>query len=255
MKQIKNIFLAFRFSLSYFSKLPSKIEDNENINNTNVLSFSLYFLPLVGMILSSIIVFLYQFFYPSIYFAIFFSLFYMFLYGFLHTEAICDVVDALYAKHNGKDPYEIIKKPDIGAVGMLYTVSFLILKLSTLCMLLINHFYFEFIAIAAISRGSILYIIYKFKFRSSFVSLLKESLLDKKIYTLFIVSFIYILILFFLVKFQVLALIFISFITSFIIVNRLKKELGFLNGDVLGFNIELNELVMMIYLVLFLTSF
>lgn len=252
MEKIRKIFLALKFTFSYFSNIPVKIAEHENINNSTTLGYTVYLLPLVGMVLSFVTVSLYSLFEPSLYFAVIFSLLYMFLYGFIHTEAIADVVDALYAKHGGGDPYKVIKEPTVGAMGLLYTTAFLIAKTATLAYLLINKAYFEFIVISILSRSSIMILIYNFQFRSTFVTLLKESL--EKYHILFF-SIIYILLSYFLAGTDIILLLSITTILSFYTVRKLYKKLGFLNGDVLGFNLEIIELVLMVSIAVKLTGF
>lgn len=252
MEKIKNIFLALKFTFSYFSNIPVKINKSENINNPITLGYTVYFLPLVGLTLSFITMFFYSFFESSLYFAIIFAIFYMFLYGFIHTEAIADVVDALYAKHSGNDPYKIIKEPTIGAMGLLYTVSFLIAKTATLAYLLVNKAYLEFIAVAMLSRITIIYLIYNYQFKSVFVNLLKNSLNKSRI-VLF--GIIYIFTLYLLIDIYIITLLIIAILVSLYTFKTLNKKLGFLNGDTLGFNLEIVELVLMISIAVKLTGF
>jgi adenosylcobinamide-GDP ribazoletransferase len=203
----------------------------------------LVFFPLVGFVISSIVVFIYTFFSPSWYMAIVCSTLYMLLYGFLHTEAITDVADAIYASHNGKDPYLIIKEPTIGAMGLLYTVAFVILKIASLTYLFLNNLFFEFIVIAILSRVFIVIIIYFNDFRSSFVNLLKSSI---KIQYLIFIIIIYSLLSFYLINLYIVYLIIIGFVVGFIFSRYFKNKLKFLNGDTLGCTLEITELIMLI---------
>jgi len=172
---INNIYLGFKFAFSYFSILPIKFKTTDNLSQDNVLKYMLIFFPLVGIVISGITILIYTTLTPSWYTAILCSILYMFLYGFIHTEAIADVTDALYATHSGKDPYKVIKDPTIGAMGLLYTVSFLILKIASLTFLFLNNLFLELIVITILSRLSILFIIHLNKFKSSFVNSLKSN--------------------------------------------------------------------------------
>ena len=87
------------------------------------------------------------------------------LYGFLHTEAIMDVADAIYAKHSGKDAYEIIKEPTVGAMGVLYGTSLMLLKIVGIAYLLMQGYFMKFITITIISRLSLLLLFDVHKFR------------------------------------------------------------------------------------------
>ncbi len=240
---LKNIYLGLKFSFSYFSIFPIKFKSTDDLSKKEVLKYAILFLPFVGFVLSSIIVISHQLFTSSLYISLIFSIIYMILYGFLHTEAIADVMDAIYANHSGKDPYLVIKEPTVGAMGLLYTTSFLILKIASLTYVLYEQLYLEFIVIAIISRLMILYIIKLNEFKSSFVVLLKE---DLNISNILIFSLFYSVISYLYIDVVFIELLFLSIVVTYIIINNLYKKLSFLNGDVLGFSLELNELVMMI---------
>jgi adenosylcobinamide-GDP ribazoletransferase len=172
---------------------------------------------------------------------------YMALYGFIHTEAIIDVADAVYAKHSGKDPYVIIKEPSVGAMGVLYGVSFLILKISALSYLLMNHLFLPFMAIAAISRISLLILIRVHEFRSSFVSQLKSSLY---FFPLVILISLYSALGWWFLSWPFMALFGIGIVSALLFSSLAKRSLGFVNGDVLGMSLEGVELILMIAVLL-----
>jgi adenosylcobinamide-GDP ribazoletransferase len=171
----------------------------------------------------------------------------MALYGFIHTEAIIDVADAVYAKHSGKDSYVIIKEPSVGAMGVLYGVSFLILKISALSYLLMNHLFLPFMAIAAISRISLLILIRVHEFRSSFVSQLKSSLY---FFPLVILISLYSALGWWFLSWPFMALFGIGIVSALLFSSLAKRSLGFVNGDVLGMSLEGVELILMIAVLL-----
>jgi adenosylcobinamide-GDP ribazoletransferase len=172
---------------------------------------------------------------------------YMALYGFIHTEAIIDVADAVYAKHSGKDPYVIIKEPSVGAMGVLYGVSFLILKISALSYLLMHHLFLPFMAIAAISRISLLVLIRAYAFRSLFVSQLKENL---PLLPLAIVISLYTALGGWFFSWHFMALLGIGIASALALSALAKRSLGFINGDVLGMSLEGVELILMLAVLL-----
>jgi adenosylcobinamide-GDP ribazoletransferase len=240
---MKNIYLGLKFSFSYFSILPVHFKTTDDLSQKNVLRYMLIFLPFIGFILSSISITIYQFMAPSWYLALLCSSLYMILYGFLHTEAIADVADALYAQHSNKNSYDVIKDSTIGAMGLLYTIIFVILKVASLTYLFLHNFYLEIIVIAILSRLSIIISIYFYEFKSTFVNLLKHSL-DKISLVISVVSYIFITMIF--MGFKSYLLIFLSLCVSYIFISKTYKKLGFINGDILGANLELNELIMFI---------
>ena len=90
------------------------------------MKYTIFFLPFVGFVLGLLTVVIYSILDSiPILGAIIASCIYFVLYGFIHTEAVIDVVDAIYAKHSGKDAYKIIKEPTVGAIWGNYTLQFL----------------------------------------------------------------------------------------------------------------------------------
>lgn len=238
----KEIILGLKFAFSYFSIIPIKFDNSVDLSKKEIINYLMFFLPFVGFVLSSISVLAFYFLQDLSYLAaIICAFFYMMLYGFIHTEAILDVVDALYAKHSGKDAYEVIKEPTIGAMGFLYALAFVCIKVAALVMLFLNQMYLEIIAIAIISRVSVLFMTKTNEFKSSFVSLMKSSFTSFK--TAFVLYFIVCLL---LLGFKVFWLFLVALLFTYIFSNFLKKNLGFLNGDALGFNLELTEIILFV---------
>ncbi len=119
---MNSIYLGLKFVFSYFSIIPVKFKKDDDLSQKEVLNYTMFFLPLVGFVLGTITVVLYNFLDEvPILGAIIASCIYFVLYGFIHTEAVLDIVDAIYAKHSGKDAYKIIKEPTVGAIGV-YTL-------------------------------------------------------------------------------------------------------------------------------------
>ena len=240
---LKNIYLGLKFSLSYFSILPISFKATDDLSSKEVLAFMLFFLPLVGLILATLSVILFSFLSSLAWFgALISATFYMMLYGFLHTEAIIDVADALYAKHSQKDAYEIIKEPTVGAMGVLYGTSLMLLKSVGIAYLLMQGYLMEFIAIAIISRLSLLLLFTIHEFRSSFVVLLKNAL--TKPYLL--VSFALFSIVGYLLVSNFMILLFIGLLLALLISFVIKSKIGFVNGDVLGATLEGVEILLII---------
>lgn len=175
--KLKNLYLGLKFSFSYFSILPILIKDSDNLSQKEVLASMLLFLPLVGLSLGLMTLIFYSYLEPLLWFgALISAILYMVLYGFLHTEAVCDVADALYASHSGKDAYEIIKEPTVGAMGVLFSTVVIFLKVASIIFLFLNDYLMEFVAILIISQLSLLLLFEVHEFRSSFATELKNSL-------------------------------------------------------------------------------
>jgi len=244
MNKFNQYILGLKFVFSYFTILPINFKKEDDLSAKNVLNSMLYFLPFMGFVLGVLVVFLYGFFEKLDWLgALLCAVVYMILYGFIHTEAILDIVDAIYAKHSGKDAYVVIKEPSVGAMGVLYAVSFVILKLGAIVFLFLNNLFLEFISVLIISRFMLIFLIRVFEFKSTFVNLLKESLSFNGLLFSFIFTVLIILI---LSGFKSLFLLVLGFIFSFLIFKFIKKSLGFLNGDALGMTLELTEILLFI---------
>lgn len=245
---MNNFILGFKFALSYFTILPVKFKEEDDLSKKEILSFMLFSLPLLGLILGVITLGLYYFLDDLSWFgAVICAVFYMILYGFIHTEAIIDVADAIYAKHSGKDAYEVIKEPTIGAMGVLYAFGFFTLKIAGIVYLFLNDYLLEFVSIIIISRLMLLFVIKNFEFKSSFVNQLKESLSTSIFFTALIVfTFANII----LIGFKAITLTVLAFVFSYFITLFIKKNVGFLNGDALGTILELSEILLVISVLL-----
>jgi adenosylcobinamide-GDP ribazoletransferase len=205
----------------------------------------LFFFPFVGLLLGTVSVCIYIFVFQSLDMigAVISAVLYMVFYGFIHTEAIADIADALYAKHSGKDPYTVIKEPTIGAMGLLYTMAFFIVKISIIAFLLIHSMFFELLTVAMFSRFFIVILIKLYDFKSTFVNLLKGSLSN----TTIIFGALSVCIIGFLLTPALFLPLFIAGILSSLLIAKLiGNKLGFLNGDVLGTSLELTEVLLLI---------
>ncbi len=251
---MKNIFLGLKFSFSYFSILPINFRKEDDLSKKSIIKAMLFFFPFVGFILGVLTILSSDIFNSLGYLGYLMSaILYMGLYGFLHTEAILDVVDALYAKHSGKDAYKIIKEPTVGAMGILWGVSFVILKLAFIVSVLDTNLFYEFILIVIFSRLSLLININLFTAHSgsSFINSMKESLSKRFISVIFILYFV---LGFIFVSFNIFLIVLSVVGSSIIISNYLKNKLGFLNGDVLGSSLEVSELIGMIVILVLMGS-
>ena len=238
---MKNLYLGLKFSFSYFSILPIKFKKNDDLSTKEVLASMLLFLPFVGLVLGVLTITLFSFTaHLEWYGAIISAVVYMMLYGFIHTEAVIDVADAIYASHSGKDAYEIIKEPTVGAMGVLYAIGFVLLKVAGVVYLLTHDFLMEFIAVLIISRLSLLVLFRVHDFKSSFATLLKESLSNSYI----ISTFILFTVLGTLLISKFIFLLLIGLVFSLLISLLIKYKIGFVNGDVLGTTLESVEILL-----------
>ena len=240
---LKDIYLGIKFSLSYFSILPISFNKTDDLSRKEVLAFMLFFMPLIGLVLATVTIVLFSFLSSLTWFgALISATFYMMLYGFLHTEAIMDVADAIYAKHSGKDAYEIIKEPTVGAMGVLYGASLMLLKIVGIAYLLMQGYLMEFVAIAIISRLSLLLLFEVHEFRSSFATTLKKALTKPYLFS----SFAIFSTIGYLLVSNFMLLLLIGLLLALLISFVIKSKIGFVNGDVLGATLEGVEILLLI---------
>jgi len=221
---MNDIINGIKYGISYFSVLPVKVDKFEA--NNSFYKGVLYSLPIVGLLLSLIIIALFIILpMPNIYKAILVSILYLFLYGFIHLEAVADTIDGYFASLSNKDTYNIMHEPQIGAIGAIGTFCFVLLKILALSYLLFQQQYFMIIFALIASRGSIFFATeLEYHKESTFINSLKNSIKIAFIFRLLFLPF--------------------NILTKFIL-KRIKKAIGFLNGDTLGFNIELQEIILL----------
>ncbi|PTB83897.1 adenosylcobinamide-GDP ribazoletransferase [Sulfurovum lithotrophicum] len=241
---MKEHYLGLKFMFSYFSILPVRFAKTDDLSTPTVLASMLFFLPLGGLLLGSISLGIFTLLESLEWLAaIVAAVAYMMLYGFLHTEAIMDVADALYAAHSGKDAYEIIKEPTVGAMGVLWAGCMVLLKVAGIVYLLGHGAYALFLSILLISRLGLLLLFFTQKFRSSFISKMQEGF-TKRYFTGSLLLFTLIGLL--LSSWHFLVLLGVGLLFSYLLANQLRRKLGFINGDVLGTTLESTEILLFI---------
>jgi len=231
-----DIYLGLKFSFSYFSILPITFRVDDDLSKKQVISSMLFFFPFVGFVIASLGIFVFGFIENLGWFGAFCcAILYMILYGFLHTEAVIDVVDAIYAKHSGKDAYAVIKEPTIGAMGAIWTFVLVLLKIGALSYLFLCGYIFEFIVIVVMSRTALLLLIWQNNFKSQFVEHLKFGLLPQ-----IILFWVIVLLLggFSILGYKIFGILLLGFFSAFLIFKTISHKLGFSNGDVLGATLE-----------------
>ena len=248
MKNINDMILGLKFAFSYFTILPMKFKNEDDLSTKSVLSYMLLFLPISSFVLSLIVLSIYFIFYDLGWLAaIIASISYLLLYGFIHTDGLIDVIDAIYAKHSGKDPYKVIKESTIGAMGILYAVSLLILKIAIFSYMLLNEYFLELVLIIFLSRFFVVFSIFFYEFKSSFVTMLSDAISINKLLFLTVVAFIFGIYIF---GISFILFIIVGTILTLIINKFFKTNLGFLNGDCLGALLEVLEILLPLVILL-----
>ena len=246
---MRSFFEGFMLSVCFFTRIPALYRVKKVTDKT--YKFLALFIPINGLILASITIVFYHLlscYAHDVYVAVLASVFYLFMYGFLHLEAVADITDAYYAKHGGKDSYEILKDSHVGALGAIGTFSLIIVKVAALSYLLIEGNYLGIIAVLFLSRMMAVVAIYRFEFHkdSTFIHSMKKPLDNVSMAIFAILSLVILL------GLNNLLLLLPALILTLLIQKWLTKYIGFLNGDGLGFIIEINELILL-NLLIFIT--
>jgi adenosylcobinamide-GDP ribazoletransferase len=229
---------------SYFSILPVRFKESDDLSKPSILASMLFWLPVGGLVLGTLSMLLYRILFPLEWVAgVIAAVSYMMLYGFLHTEAIMDVADALYAKHAGKDAFAVIKESTVGAMGVLWAVALMLLKVSAIVFLLNYEAYGLFLSALIISRLGLLLLFFTQSFRSSFITTMQQGF-DKYYFAGSLLLFTTIGAL--LSGWHFFILLLIGLGVAYLISTTLAKKLGFMNGDVLGTTLESTEIVLML---------
>ncbi len=205
--------------------------------------YSAMFYPLVGFLLGSFLWLthtLLEPYLPATHLAVLIFTLWVIATGALHLDGFSDTVDGLFV--NKEKALEIMKDPHIGGMGMIFSVLFLALKLSS-----VLHFkaFYLLPVILMFSRLNALFAIYIFDYISTGITtLIKEELTIKHIFFALVYSLIFGYLFSFLSAFLVA-------LCVLIIVSRLFiARLGGFNGDLYGFLIEITELALLNYIIL-----
>jgi len=205
--------------------------------------YTAMFYPLVGFILGLILWSIHALlepYIPATHLAVIIFALWILLTGALHLDGLSDTIDGLFV--DKKRALEVMKDSHVGGMGMVFTVVFLLLKLSS-----VIYFgaYYLLPVILMLSRLNAVLAIYVYEYISSGVgALIKEELTMKQLLTALLLSLVVASLFSFLSAFIISALVFL-FCAKFFI-----SRLGGLNGDNYGFIIEMTELFLLNYIII-----
>lgn len=203
------------------------------------MSLSLAFYPLVGFFLGAILLALYTLLeglIPQNHLHLMLFVVLVTITGALHVDGLSDSIDALYVPK--ERALEVMKDPHVGAMGLIFTTTFLIAKASSFIYLQQME---NLVLILALSRFNALVAIYFFDYVSSGFSGSAKGGFSRSHFVL-ATLFVLFLALFFE---HGLAILFASLMTLMAIKGLFYKKIGGFSGDVYGLSIEISELVML----------
>ncbi len=237
---MNNILKGFALSISMLSTIPFfKVHDfYKGING-----YAVMFYPLVGFILGYILYLSHAILSPyfsALHVGIIVFALWVVITGALHLDGFSDTIDGLYVKK--EKALEVMKDPNTGGMGMIFSVTFLILKASSLA-----HFeaFYLLPVVLMLSRLNIVLAIFNYPYVSpnGMSTLAKEEL--KKFQVLIAVFYSLILV----ILYFTFSLFLVSLITLFIIKYFFIKRYGGFTGDIYGFSIEVTELILLNFII------
>jgi cobalamin 5'-phosphate synthase/cobalamin synthase len=242
---MKNIFKGFALAISMLTTVPFfKIHDfHKGINGHAVM-----FYPLVGFILGLILWGSHSLLAPYIasthLSVIIFGLLIL-LTGALHLDGFSDTVDGLYVPK--ERALEVMKDAHVGGMGMIMSITFLILKASSLAVL---ELFYLLPIILLLSRLNAVLAIYFYPYvsRGGMASLAKAEFTKPQMLIALFYSFLIVLF------YNKLLLLVSALLVLFVIKSFFMKRYGGFTGDIYGFTIEVTELVLLNVLLFWLIA-
>ncbi len=237
---MKNIAKGFALAISMLTTLPFfKVHDfYKGING-----YAVMFYPVVGFLLGTILYGSYLFLqnYTSHMHAsvIVFAL-WVVLTGALHLDGLSDTIDGLFVKK--ERALQVMKDPHTGGMGMIFSVVFLILKVTTL-IVLDAMYLLPFVMMLARFNAVLAIYIFPYISPNGMSVLAKEEFRTTQLF----VVFAYVFVLSFVFSWSLL---FISLFVLFVIKTFFMRRYGGFSGDIYGFAIEVTELILLNAIVL-----
>ena len=215
----------------------------KGINGYAVMSY-----PLVGVLLGALLWLTYTIllpFLPDAHLHIILFVLWIVFTGALHLDGFSDTVDGLFVPKERAE--EVMKDPHAGGMGMIFSITFLIFKASSLWFL--DAIYLLPI-ILMLSRYNTVLAIYFFPYirKAGMSTLAKQEFTQKQL----LLSSVFTIVLVLLTNSWMLLA--FSLITLFLIKRFFIRRLGGFSGDIYGFLIEVTELVLLNVLLFGATS-
>ena len=232
MNALKGFVLAFNMlTIIPFFKIHDFFK---GINGYAVMTY-----PLVGAILGGILWLIYTLllpFFPEAHLHIVLFVLWVLLTGALHLDGLSDTIDGLFVPKERAE--EVMKDPHAGGMGIIFSITFLIFKASSLWFL---DAIYLLPVILMLSRFNTVLAIYFFPYiRKEGMSTLAKQEFTKNqliISTLMVLT---------VVALSSSWLLLATTLLTLLIIKRFFiKRLGGFSGDIYGFLIEVTELVLL----------
>ncbi len=236
---MRDIFKGFALAVSMLTTLPFF---RVHVFSKGINGYAVMFYPLVGFILGAILWSIHELLNPYIPHAhlgvIIFGML-IFLTGALHLDGLSDTIDGIYAPR--ERALEVMKEPHVGAMGMIFTATFLLLKASTLA---VFDVFYLLPLVLMLSRFNAVLAIYFYPYVSpnGMSSFAKDEL---KKFQVLAATFYVILFGMWALGLWSFVLMFASVLVLFVMKLYFVKRYGGFTGDIYGFTIEITELILL----------
>ncbi len=202
--------------------------------------YSVMFYPLIGLIIGLFLAFSYELlsnYFPALHVSIIILALWAIITGGLHLDGLSDSIDGFFVSK--ERALEVMKDPNVGAMGMIFTLIFILLKGSAL--LHVNTWFVLPLLLMLARYNAVLAIyFYPYLSKNGMGALAKKEFTTKQL----LISTLMVLV---AVGFTPNGWILLisSLFTLGIIQYFFIKRYGGLSGDMYGFIIEMSELILL----------
>lgn len=248
---IKTLINNIIFTISTFTQLPSFSIEFKRENTKYVYLILPFVGIIVGVITYIIIILLSNIINEIFILSILLLVANILITGGIHFDGLLDSLDAFKSYRIKEEKLRIVKDPRVGAFALIYFTVIILLFLITYFYVIKNGYFKIFLIIPVFSRTLLLFLI-------NFNSLEKNDMLDsiwhislKKYWWVFTLLYFNVCILFF--PSIITAALFLVGLLYLIYYNKFfKKHFDNLNGDLCGYFIVTVELVMFLFMAIYI---
>lgn len=237
-----NYLLGFRMAIGLLSTIPFL---GYHRFDPQKAGYAVIFYPAIGLLFGALIFLagmLLEMFFPPTFTPFLLFVLFVYLSGAIHLDGLVDTADA-YLSRQPDRAMEILKDPNVGGLGAVFLILFLLLKCAAF-----HHLesLLVFMAIPMLSRlgGCIAIFFFPYISKGGMGESFKSGFKSHQLILAF--GFCLLAGITLLESFIFFTLLGITLITTLYLGYRFKRYFGGLNGDMYGFIIEMNELILLI---------
>lgn len=241
----------FLVILQFMTRIP--INKSFDITREDYAKAIVYF-PLVGLIVGFIVslpIYIIKDVYSPFVTSILGVIFYVFVTGAIHLDGFSDTCDGFFSGRSREKILEIMKDSRLGTFGGVGLILVIAIKWALYFEIInngINKNILEYLSIiltsSIASRSIVIYFAYKRKYARDNEGL-GDLFIGKITTNRFYINQILCLILIFIINYKLLISYFITLILMLLVRKSIEDTLKGVTGDILGFSIEISEVIFM----------